>query len=205
MSARWSATQLIFFPDRPGLTSVQHTTSHTAAIQPHSPNQWYIPIGKQWYQLPEFIPSNTDSGLHRCISISIHIQHITQVAELIHYLQICTGSNIHTCMTCTFDYRTRATSTNTCKWLHHFVYATLCTTTLHLCTYFWQLQLVHCIELLPTPLPHTPHSHLAAFCTGFWRSPLIITLVLFIIYSHTSILHIILPFSYHSQVISITW
>ena len=31
-----------------------------------------------------------------------------------------------------------------------------------------------------TPLPHTPHSHLAAFCTGFWRSPLIITLVLFI-------------------------
>ena len=31
-----------------------------------------------------------------------------------------------------------------------------------LCTHLWQL--VHCIELLPTPLPHTPHGHLAAFC-----------------------------------------
>ena len=68
---------LIFFPDRPGLTSAQHTTSHTTAIQPPSPNQWYIPTGKQWYQLPEFVPSNSDSGLHSCISISIHTQHIT--------------------------------------------------------------------------------------------------------------------------------
>jgi len=42
-----------------------------------------------------------------------------------------------------------------------------------LCTHFWQL--VHCIELLRTPLPHTAHGYLAAFCTGFWRSPLIIT------------------------------
>ena len=31
-----------------------------------------------------------------------------------------------------------------------------------LCTHLWQL--VHCIELLPRPLPHTPHGHLAAFC-----------------------------------------
>ena len=29
------------------------------------------------------------------------------------------------------------------------------------------------------PLSHTPHGHLAAFCIDFWRSPLIITLVLF--------------------------
>ena len=42
------------------------------------------------------------------------------------------------------------------------------------------LQLVHCIELLPTPLPHTPHGHLTAFCVTFCRSPLIMTLVLFI-------------------------
>jgi len=34
---------VIFFPNRPGLTS------HTTAIQPPSLNQWYIPIGKQWY------------------------------------------------------------------------------------------------------------------------------------------------------------
>jgi len=79
---------IIFFPDRPGLTSVQHTTSHTAAIQPPSPNQWYIPIGEQWYQLPEFIPSNSNFGLHSCISISIHIQHVTYVAENIHYLHL---------------------------------------------------------------------------------------------------------------------
>ena len=39
-----------------------------------------------------------------------------------------------------------------------------------LCTHYWQL--VHCIELLPTPLLPIPHGHLAAFCNGFWRSPL---------------------------------
>ena len=49
------------------------------------------------------------------------------VAELIHYLQICTSTNIHTYMTCT-NYRIRATSTN--KWPHHFVHASLYTTTL---------------------------------------------------------------------------
>jgi len=48
-----------------------------------------------------------------------------------------------------------------------------------LCTHFWQL--VHCIELLATPLPHTPHGHLTAFCVTFCHSPLIITLVLFIL------------------------
>jgi len=49
---------LIFFPYRPGLTSMQHTTSHTTAIQSPSHNQWYIPIGRQWYQVPVFIQSN---------------------------------------------------------------------------------------------------------------------------------------------------
>jgi len=34
-----------------------------------------------------------------------------------------------------------------------------------LCTHFWQL--VHCIELLPMPLPQTPHAHLTAFCITF--------------------------------------
>jgi len=116
ISARWSATSFSFLTGQVPLPcSIQ---LRKTAIQPPSPNQWYIPIGKQWYQLPEFIPSNSDSGLHNCISISIHTQHITLVAELIHYLQICTGTNIHTCMTCT-DYRIRATSTN--KWPHHFV------------------------------------------------------------------------------------
>jgi len=49
-----------------------------------------------------------------------------------------------------------------------------------LCTHFGQLVQVHCIELLPTPLPHTPHGHLTALCITFCDSHLIITLVLFI-------------------------
>jgi len=58
-----------------------------------------------------------------------------------------------------------------------------------LCTHFWQL--VRCIELLWRPLPHTPRGHLAAFSIIFWHFPLS-----FIhIYSHASILHVILPFN----------
>jgi len=70
---------LIFLPYRPGLTSMQHTTSHTTAVQSSSHYQWYILTGKQWYQLLKFIPSNSNSRLHRCISISICTQHITKL------------------------------------------------------------------------------------------------------------------------------
>ena len=38
---------------------IQHTVSHTTAVQPSSHNQWYVFIGKQWYQLPELIPTNS--------------------------------------------------------------------------------------------------------------------------------------------------
>jgi len=58
---------------------MQHAASHTTTIQPSSHNQRHILIGKQWYQLPELIPTNSNSGLHHCISISIHTQHVTQV------------------------------------------------------------------------------------------------------------------------------
>jgi len=64
--------RLVFFPYRPGLTSMQHTASHTATVQLSSHNQWYVLIGKQYYQLPEFIPSISNSGLHSCISIHFH-------------------------------------------------------------------------------------------------------------------------------------
>ena len=50
---------LIFFPYRPGLTSMQHTASHTTTVQPSSHNRWYVLIGKQWYQLPVLIPTNS--------------------------------------------------------------------------------------------------------------------------------------------------
>jgi len=36
---------LIFSSCKPGLTSMQHTTSHTTAVQPSSHYQWYILIG----------------------------------------------------------------------------------------------------------------------------------------------------------------
>jgi len=51
---------------------MQHTTSLTTAIQPPSHCQWYNFIGKRRYQLPEFIPSNSNSGLHSCISNSLY-------------------------------------------------------------------------------------------------------------------------------------
>jgi len=61
-----------------------------------------------------------------------------------------------------------------------------------LCTNFWQL--VHCNELLPTPLLHTLHGHLTAFCLTFCRSPLIITLVLCIV----TLMPLLSTLSFHS-------
>jgi len=52
---------LIFLSYWPGLTSMQHTTSHTTTVQYPSHFQWSILTDKQWYPLPEFIPSNSDS------------------------------------------------------------------------------------------------------------------------------------------------
>ena len=58
----------IFFPYRPGLASMQHAASHTTTVQPSSHNQRHVLIDKQWYQLPELIPTNANSGLHSCIT-----------------------------------------------------------------------------------------------------------------------------------------
>jgi len=77
---------LIFLSYGSGLTSRQHTTLHTTAVQsPPTHNcfmallivspfhsQWYIPIGKQWCQLPKFIPFNLNHGLY---SVRLH-QHL---------------------------------------------------------------------------------------------------------------------------------
>jgi len=40
---------------------MQHAASHTTAVQPSSHNQRHVLIGKQWYQLPELIPTNSNS------------------------------------------------------------------------------------------------------------------------------------------------
>jgi len=45
ISACWCATSFSFCY-RPGLTSMQHTTLHTAAVQSPTHYQWYILIGK---------------------------------------------------------------------------------------------------------------------------------------------------------------
>ena len=64
---------IFFLTDQVSLliTYMQHTSNITA-IQSSSHYRWYmyIHIGKQWYQLPEFISPNSNSGLHSCIGIS---------------------------------------------------------------------------------------------------------------------------------------
>jgi len=72
----WGAGVVICVEQGAGLTSMQHATSYTTTAQPSSHNQRHVLIGKQWYQLPELIPTNSNSGLYR-ISISIHTQHVT--------------------------------------------------------------------------------------------------------------------------------
>ena len=67
-----------------------YTVLHTTAVQPSSHNQWYIRISKQLYQLPEFISANANSGLHSCISISIHKWEKTSQLLIVCILQVYT-------------------------------------------------------------------------------------------------------------------
>jgi len=45
---------------------VMPCSAEVCALWVYSRYQWYIHISEQWYQLPEFIPSNSNSGLHLC-------------------------------------------------------------------------------------------------------------------------------------------
>ena len=75
--------------------------------------------------------------------------------------------NIYTCASCAGIW-IHATTTNIFNSSSSF--CTCYLVPLHfLCTHFWQL--VHCIELLLTPLPLTPHGHLTAFCITFCCLP----------------------------------
>ena len=53
----------------------------TEGIQSSSCYQWYILIGTQWYQLPEFIPSNSNSRpqlhQHFCLHSTCHLNNET--------------------------------------------------------------------------------------------------------------------------------
>jgi len=65
---------------------MQHAASHTTAVQPSSHNQRHVLIGKQWYQLPELIPTNSNSkpvkhdckiqGLSRICNNPVLMQHL---------------------------------------------------------------------------------------------------------------------------------
>jgi len=92
------------------------TTSHTTVAQSPSHYQWYILTGKQWYQVTEFIPSNSNSTPQ--VHQHLHPHSACYLNNKIYaLLQICTDTNIYTCATCT-GYWIQSTSTN--KWLHHF-------------------------------------------------------------------------------------
>jgi len=86
---------LIFFSYRLGLTSMQHTTLHTTAVQFPSHYQLYILIDKQWYQLPEFIPSSLNSVLQSCISISIYTHTHTHTHTHNHFTALWTLPGRH--------------------------------------------------------------------------------------------------------------
>ena len=75
-SSSWSWT--LYFIHHAFLHPVIIFSQHMPIpTQTSSHNQWYVLIGKQWYQLPEIITTNSNSGLHSCISLDIHTQHVT--------------------------------------------------------------------------------------------------------------------------------
>ena len=52
---------------------MQDITLYTTAVQSPSQYQWH---GKQWHQLPEFIPSNSNSDLHIYSSLNARVWHV---------------------------------------------------------------------------------------------------------------------------------
>jgi len=75
ISAHWIATLFSFLTGQVHFRAAYYF-AHNCCTVP-SDNQWYIAIGKQWYQLPEFIPSKSYPDLRSCISISIHTLYVT--------------------------------------------------------------------------------------------------------------------------------
>jgi len=74
-TASWSATSFSFLTGQVALPCNILLCTQLLYNLPH--HQWYILIGKQWYLLPEFIPSSSNFGLHSCIIIFIYTQHVT--------------------------------------------------------------------------------------------------------------------------------
>jgi len=140
---------------------MQHTTSHTTAEQSPSISLSMIyPFGEQWYQLPEFIPSNLHSTCHLnnktyLLTRDLHCHRYLHLRILYQLLDSC---NLYKQMT---------SSLCTCYPIYHCiscvptVYPLVTTSILYNQRFYYRH---HMAILQPSPLP----------------SALIITLVLFI-------------------------
>jgi len=72
ISACWSATSFSFLMGQGWLPCNTLLLTQLLYNLPLTINDISL-----WYQLPKFIPSNSDSVLHSCISISIYTQRVT--------------------------------------------------------------------------------------------------------------------------------
>jgi len=85
ISARWSASSSSFLTGQ--VFHITYYFSHNcckSAVWFPSHFQWCIHIGKQCCQVHEFVLSSLNSGLHSCISISMHALLVTLIAKFIH-------------------------------------------------------------------------------------------------------------------------
>ena len=74
ISALWSATSFSFITGQISLSCNKSLGTQLLYSLPLIINDILVSNGNK---LPEFIPSNSNSGLYSCISISIHTQHVT--------------------------------------------------------------------------------------------------------------------------------
>jgi len=137
------------------------------------------------YQLPEFIPSNSDSGLHSCNCAYHSTYHLGSrtypLPSDLHWHQYTHLYNL---------YWLQIRATSTYKWL--VTLYMLPFIPLHfLCIHFWQL--VHCIELL-RHLFHIHHTAILQILHWLLTFSTYYNPGFTDIYFHTSILFIILPF-----------
>ena len=79
---------------------MQHAASNTTTVQPSSHNQRHVLIGKQWYQLPELIPTNSSAttgdyqplisvSLKKQIFHNVMQQHILRCGGILYAITIC--------------------------------------------------------------------------------------------------------------------
>ena len=84
ISAIWSATSFSFLMGQVSLPCNILLCKQLLYNLSRSHCQWYILNVNHGTQLLEFIPSNSNSGLHSCISISINSQHVARTHARTH-------------------------------------------------------------------------------------------------------------------------